>query len=161
MILPVEKLLEDGSYLSSFYSSTKARRHRREALVVRVIEYQLEQQAQPNPTLYRLISTILDSQQASAQQLAELYHQRWEIEGLFDELKTHLRGGRIVLRSKQPELVKQEFYGLVLAHWMVRSLIYEAAQGEKLDPDRVSFTHSLRIVRRKLAAWPAVPPSAS
>jgi hypothetical protein len=158
-VLPLEKPLQDGSYLSSFYPSTKARRHRRGGIGVRVVEYQLEPGYKTNQTLYRLLSTILDPKVASAQQLAELYHQRWEIEGLFDELKTHLRGGRIVLRSKQPELVEQEFYGLLLAHWTVRCLMYEAAQGEKLPPDKLSFTHALRIVRRKLATWPAIPPS--
>jgi len=160
MILPVEHLLEDGSFLSTLYPSAKARRHRRRGLRVRVIEYQLDGVgAEAGQTVYRLVTTLLDPQQAPAEELARLYAQRWEIEGLFDELKTHLRGGQVVLRSKTPELVEQEFYGLLLAHWAVRRLMYEAAQGEGLDPDRLSFSHAVRVVRRKLAAGPAFSPS--
>jgi hypothetical protein len=108
-----------------------------------------------------LVTTLLDAKPAPAEQLAGLYAQRGEIEGLFDELKTPLRGGQGVLRSKSPELVEQEFYGLRLAHWVVRGLMYEAAQGEGLDPDRLSFTPAVRVVRRKLAAGPAFSPSSS
>ena len=127
---------------------------------MRVIEYQLDGGgAEAGQTVYRLVTTLLDPKQAPAEQLAGLYAQRWEIEGLFDELKTHLRGGQVVLRSKTPELVEQEFYGLLLAHWAVRWLMNEAAQGEGLDPDRLSFSHAVRVVRRKLAAGPAFSPS--
>jgi hypothetical protein len=123
MVLPVEQLLEDGSFLSTLYPSTKARRHRRRGLRVRVIEYQLDGGgAEAGQTVYRLLTSLLDPQRAPAEQLARLYAQRWEIEGLFDELKPHLRGGQVVLRSKTPELVEQEFYGLLLAHWTVRWL---------------------------------------
>jgi IS4 transposase len=138
----------------------RARRHRRRGLRVRVIEYQLDGGgAEADQRVYRLLTTLLDPKQAPAAQLAGLYAQRWEIEGLFDELKTHLRGGRVVLRSKTPELVEQEFYGLLLAHWVVRGLMSEAAQAEGLDPDRLSFTHAVRVVRRKRAAGPTFCPS--
>jgi Transposase DDE domain/Insertion element 4 transposase N-terminal len=161
MILPVEGLLEDGSFLSTIYPSTKARRHRRRGLRVRVIEYQLDGvEGEAGQTVYRLLTTLLDPKAAPAEALARLYAQRWEIEGLFEELKPHLRGGQVVLRSKTPELVEQEFYGLLLAHWAVRGLMYEAAQREGLDPDRLSFSHAVRVVRRKLAAGPALSPSA-
>ena len=77
---------------------------------------------------------------------------------MLDEFKTHLRGGRIVLRSKTPELIEQEFYGLMLAHRAVHTLMNEAAEHQNIDPDRLSFTHSLRIIRRKLAATPPLSP---
>jgi IS4 transposase len=77
--------------------------------------------------IYRLITTILDPDQASAEELAALYHERWEIETAFDELKTHLRTGRITLRSKTPDLIRQEFYGLMMAHFAIRGLMHEAA----------------------------------
>ena len=79
-------------------------------------------------------------------------HERWEIETAFDELKTHLRGAHIVLRSKTPDLVRQEFYGLLMAHFAVRGLMHEAALRADKDPDRLSFLHAVRVVRRKMAA---------
>jgi hypothetical protein len=155
--LPVEKVLEDGSYLSRIYPSQKAQRQKRNGLVVRVIEYELEGVEDAEP-FYRLITTLLEPCQAPAEELAALYAQRWEIETLLDEFKTHLRGGQVVLRSKTPQLVEQEFYGMMLAHRAVRTLMNEAAQYQHLDPDRLSFTHSLRVIRRKLAAMPAISP---
>lgn len=155
--LPVEKVLEDGSYLSRIYPSEKARRQKRGGIVVRVIEYEIEGIEDPEP-LYRLVTTLLDPRQAPAEELAALYPQRWEIEGVLDEFKTHLRGGQVVLRSKTPKLVEQEFYGMMLAHRAVRTLMTEAAQYQKIDPDRLSFTHSLRVIRRKLAVMPALSP---
>ena len=77
----------------------------------------------------------------------------------FDELKTHLRGARIILRSKTPDLVRQEFYGLLMAHFAVRSLMHEAALSADKDPDRLSFLHAVRVVRRKMAVFGAIPPS--
>ena len=156
-LLPVEQELEDGSYLSTLYPSPKARRHGREGIVVRVIDYELQAGAHTEP-FYRLLTTVLDPGQAPAAELAALYPQRWEIEGFFDELKTHLRGGQVVLRSKTPRLVEQEFYGLLLAHRAVRALMNEAAEREKIDPDVLSFTHALRVIRRKLANTPALSP---
>ena len=76
---------------------------------------------------YRLITTILDHVKAPAEELAALYHERWEIETALDELKTHLRGSRIILRSKMPDLVRQEFHGLMMAHFAIRSLMHDAA----------------------------------
>jgi hypothetical protein len=84
----------------------------------------------------------------------------WDIETALGELKTHLRGARIVLRSKTPDLVRQEFYGLMMAHFAIRSLIHEAALKAEEDPDRLSFIHAVRVIRRKLPAAVAVPPSA-
>ena len=125
---------------------------------MRVIEYELEGVSGAEP-LYRLITTILDPGQAPARELAALYHERWEIETALDELKTHLRGSRIVLRSKTPELVKQEFHGLMMAHFAIRGLMHEAALKGDIDPDGLSFIHAVRIVRRKLPHSAAIPPS--
>ena len=117
---------------------------------VRVIEYALPGVSGAEP-LYRLITSILDPEAAPALELAALYHERWETETLFDEFKTHLRGGsRVLLRSKTPDLVRQEVYGLLLAHYCVRTVMHEAAQAKGEDPDRISFLHTVRVLRRKL-----------
>jgi hypothetical protein len=158
-ILPCDRRLADGSYLSKIYASRKDRRNDRDAIVIRVIEYELEGIEDGEP-LYRLITTVLDDGKAPAQDLAVLYHDRWEIENAFGEFKTHLRGRQAVLRSKTPELVEQEFYGFLLAHFAIRGLLHEAALKGDLDPDRLSFIHTVRVVRRKLPAFAAIPPSA-
>lgn len=152
--------LEDGSYLTKIYSSTKHRRKDRDPITIRVVEYTLKGVADAE-TIYRVATTILDEQAAPAADLAALYHQRWEIETAFDELKVHLRGARIVLRSKTPDLVTQELYGLLLAHFAVRALMHEAALEADLDPDRLSFLHSVRVIRRKAITAAAFPPSAT
>ena len=158
-VLPCDKRLADGSYLSRIYPSEKDRRQQTNAIAVRVIEYRLEGVAGAEP-IYRLLTSVLDAQQAPAQELAALYHERWEIETALDELKTHLRGARMVLRSKTPDLVRQEFYGLLMAHFAVRALMHEAALKANLDADRLSFVHAVRVVRRKLTAFNAIPPCA-
>jgi hypothetical protein len=157
MRLPRERRLPDGSYLSHIYPSERDWRHKSGGVLVRVIDYRLEGIADAEP-IYRLVTTILDPERAPAHELAALYHERWEIETALDELKTHLRGARIVLRSKTPNLVRQEFYGLMMAHFAIRSLIHEAALKADEDPDRLSFLHAVRVVRRKLPAAGAVPP---
>jgi hypothetical protein len=156
--LEVDKRLPDGSYLSRIYASTSDRRNERNGIVVRVIDYRLQDVKEAEP-VYRLITTILDHQQAPAKELAALYHERWEIETALDELKTHLRGAQIVLRSKTPELVKQEFFGLLMAHFAIRGLMHEAALKANEDPDRLSFLHSVRVVQRRMARYGAIPPS--
>jgi hypothetical protein len=156
--LEVERQFPDGSYLSRIYSSTSDRRNQRKAIAVRVIDYRLEGVDDAEP-IYRLITTILNPKQAPAEELAALYHERWEIETALDELKTHLRGAQIVLRSKTPELVRQEFYGLLMAHFAIRGLMHEAALRADEDPDRISFMHSARVVQRRMARFVAIPPS--
>jgi len=158
MRLPCEKRLPDGSYLSRIYASQKDQRRGTKGVLVRVIDYRLEGVEGAEP-MYRLVTTILDHEPAPAAELAALYHQRWEIETAFDELKTHLRGARIILRSKTPDLVRQEFYGLLMAHFAVRGLMHEAALSADEDPDRLSFLHAVRVVRRKMAVFGATPPS--
>jgi len=154
-----EKELPDGSYLSRIYPSERDWRKKTNGIRVRVIEYTLEGVPDAEP-LYRLVTTILDHDAAPAEELAALYHERWEIETALDELKTHLRGAQIVLRSKTPDLVKQEFYGFMMAHFAIRGLMHEAALKADEDPDRLSFLHAVHVIRRKLPAFGAIPPSA-
>lgn len=156
--LEIDQRLPDGSYLSRIYPSTSDRRNQRKAIVARVIDYRLDKVLEAEP-IYRLITTILDHKLAPAKELAALYHERWEIETAFDELKTHLRGAQIVLRSKTPELVQQEFYGLLMAHFAIRGLMHEAALRADEDPDRLSFLHAVRVVQRRMARFAAIPPS--
>jgi hypothetical protein len=154
--LPVQKALSDGSYLSTVFDS--ADRARASGQTVRVIDYTLQDSATPTQESYRLVTNILDPDAAPALELAALYHERWEIEGVFDELKTHLRSNSTVLRSKTPELVQQELWGLLLAHFAIRQLMTQAAWPRGLDPDRLSFTHAVRVIKRKLPQAAAVPP---
>src|ERR687893_397801 len=156
--LPRETVLPDGSYLTTVYPSEADRRHRTGGLQVRVVEYRLEGIPDAEP-LYRVGTSILDPQKAPATELAALYHERWEIEVALTELKTQLCGARVVLRSKTPELVRQEFWGLLLAHFAVRGLMHEAALKAGEDPDRLSFSHAVRVVRRKLPLFAALSPS--
>jgi len=156
--LDVDRRLADGSYLSRIYASTSDRRNERSAITVRVIDYRLQDVPDAEP-VYRIITTVLDAEAAPAQELAALYHERWEIETALDELKTHLRGAQIVLRSKTPALVEQEFYGLLMAHFAIRGLMHEAALSADEDPDRLSFLHSVRVVRRQIVRFAAIPPS--
>jgi Insertion element 4 transposase N-terminal/Transposase DDE domain len=156
--LEMEERLPDGSYLSHVYASSSDRRNRRNRIAVRVIEYRLKG-VKGAESLYRLVTTILDHTQAPATELAALYHQRWEIETALDELKTHLRGAQIVLRSKTPELVKQEFFGLLMTHYAIRRLMHQAALKANEDPDRLSFLHAVRVIQRRLPRYVATPPS--
>ena len=154
--LPVERVLPDGSYLSTVFDSED--RHRRAGQIVRVIDYTLQDSATPTQDSYRLVTNILDPAEAPALELAALYHERWEIEGVFDEFKTHLRANSTVLRSKTPDLVLQELWGLLLAHFAIRQLMAQAAWPRGLDPDRLSFTHAVRVIKRKMPQAAAVPP---
>src|SRR5260370_11786230 len=123
--LPCEQRLADGSSLSTIYRSDQDRRRCSSGIRVRVIEYALEGVAGAEP-IYRLVTSIPDPVQAPAQELAALYHERWEIETALDELKTHLRGSKIVLRSKTPDLVRHEFYALIMTHFALRVLMHYA-----------------------------------
>ena len=157
MRLAREHTLPDGSYLSHVYPSERDWRHKTNGVAVRVIDYRLEGIPGAEP-VYRLLTTLLDPGQAPADELAALYHERWEIETALDELKTHLRGAGIVLRSRTPDMVRQEFYGLLMAHFAIRNLIHEAALKAGEDPDRLSFLHAVRVIRRKLPAAVAISP---
>jgi hypothetical protein len=153
MHLPCRKALSDGSYLSELKPPVGSDG---KPIPVRVIEYWLEGVSGSEP-LYRLITTILDYEESPAQELAALYHERWEVETLFDEFKTHIRGGgHVLLRSRTPEMVKQETYGLLLAHFTVRSVMHDAALLVDEDPDELSFIHTVRVLRRRLPQAAAV-----
>lgn len=150
--------LPDGSYLAQVVPSQRTRGGGDEPITVRVIDYTLDD-GRDQPERYRLMTTILDPDRAPADQLALGYAQRWEIENTFDELKTHQRGPRLVLRSKSPELVKQEIWGHLCCHYAIRTLMADTARAGGRDPDRVSFTAALRIARRATAHQGDFPPS--
>ena len=150
---------DDGSYLSIIYPSEKDRRKGTNGIYVRVIEYKLVGVTEAEER-YRLITTILDPKEAPADELAALYHERWEIETALDEIKTHLKGSKMVLRSGTAQMVIQEFYGLMMAHFAIRGLMHEAALKADVDPDELSYVHAVRIVRRKLPLFVAFPPVA-
>ena len=149
--------LEDGSWLAHLRRSTPAAARREEPMLVRVVDYTIDD-GRENPTSYRLFTTLLDPAEVSAVDLAAAYTQRWEIELAFDELKTHQRGPRTVLRSKSPDLVLQEIWGHLCCHYAIRSLMVEAAEHSGHDPDRVSFVAALRITRQTIAQPGAFPP---
>lgn len=175
--LPVHKRLPDGSYLSQIEPAAATRKTMAGSaqpnlpivpITVRVIEYQLPGALEPEP-LYRLITTLVDHREVSAQTLARLYRERWTIETTFAEMKTTLKGSAIVLRSKTPDLVRQEFYALVIAHYAIRKLMQEASLGSKAKraeapagqgapPEGLSFKQAASTVRRKLPNYGAISP---
>lgn len=138
----VEQPLPDGSYLTTM----RSHHGRPEKARVRVVEYRLN----GSPEVYRLFTDILDPSAAPAAELARLYHERWEIEGAVKEVKTYQRGTQRPLRSKSPELVRQEFWAHMILHGIVRKLAYQAAAKAQpgRDPDTMSFTVALQILRR-------------
>ena len=158
MVLPREKDLPDGSYLSRVYESQNDQKQKRNGVVVRVVDYELRGLAEAE-SVYRLITTILDWELAPAAEMAALYRERWNVETAFDEVKTHLRAGKLTLRSKTPDLVRQEFYGLIMAHVAIRGLMHEAALMAEVDPDRLSFLHAVHVIRRKMTLVASLPPS--
>jgi hypothetical protein len=167
LVLDPVKLLPDGSYLSYIYPSWIARRRNKDGVLVRVIEYALDDPGRAPLITYRLITTILDPEAAPAAELAVLYCERQEFELAEDEMKTHQRGAGVVLRSRTPEGVAQEICAYFLAHYAVRALMTEAALQRDIDPERLSFTHAINVIRRKTIAqrvfspaWFASPTSA-
>jgi hypothetical protein len=156
--LGVDQVLSDGSWLSRSYARSD-RHRRRHPIMVRVIEYALSDPGRRTSTdRYRLVTTILDPALAPAGELAALYTERWEIETALAELKTTQRGPRQVLRSKSPELVAQEVWAHLLVHYALRAVMHTAALVEDLDPDRLSFIRTLRVIRRQVIAAPAFSP---
>jgi hypothetical protein len=156
LILEAVTDLPDGSWLADVFDSIADRR-RQHPVRVRVVGYTIDDGRDPTSE-FRLITTLLDHRKAPAKDLAAGYAQRWEIETAFDELKTHQRGARAVLRSKSPELITQEIWGHLCCHYAIRSLMFDAAAHAGHDPDRVSFVAALRISRRSIAQQGAFPP---
>jgi hypothetical protein len=150
--LPVLQELPDGSYRSRLIAKN------RQPIIVRVIEYTLDDARAPEGEHYRLVTTLLDPAHAPATELAELYAQRWEFETVLDELKTHQRGAKVVLRSRSPDGVEQELWGFLLVHWAIRELMHTAALDADIDPDRVSFVRTLRLARRTVTEQAAFSP---
>jgi len=146
--------LPDGSWLAHLRKSTD---RKSEPMLVRVVDYTIDD-GRANPESYRLFTTLLDPDEVSATDLAAAYHERWEVELTFDELKTHQRGPRLVLRSKSPDLVQQEIWGHLCCHYAIRTLMADAAQHSGHDPDRMSFVAALRIARQSIAPRGAFPP---
>ena len=148
-------VLPDGSYLSKLYRTAADRRHDRNGIWVRIIEYTVDDPGRPGKgERHRLLTTLLEAKLDPAKTLVCLYHERWEEELTLDEVKTHQRE-RPVLRSQTPAGVVQEIYGLLLAHYLVRVLMHEAAATQDLDPRRLSFTATLKMLRCRLPECPA------
>lgn len=158
LILKPEKQLPDGSYLATVYRSAQDRKHKRNGIQVRVIEYKFKWVR--GTGTYRLITTMLDWLVAPADELAAVYHERWEIETALGECKTKLKGSTVIMRSKTPNLVRQEFYGFMLTYFVIRKLMHEAALQADEDPDRLSFQHTVQVVRRKIHLFRTFPPAA-
>ncbi len=154
--LPHMKTLPDGSYLSEMLSNKNLKQKVRRT-VVRVIEYALDGMPDAE-TSYRLITNWMDADAPSAVELAALYHRRWTIEESFDEFKTHLADRKVILRSKRPELVKQEFYALLLTHAAIRKLMTEAADRTQQSAVDLSFIHAVRVLQRRMPLVGAIPP---
>jgi hypothetical protein len=155
LVIPKIRKLADGSYLAKLYPSPKHRRQDRDGMLVRLVDYRIDGFRES----YRLVTNILDPAKAPALELAQLYSERWTIETAFDEIKTHLRGSNIVLRSKLPELVRQDVFGLLLAHYGVRFVMHDAALSENISTEELSFVHTLRVVHRKLPWFISFSPS--
>ncbi|MBD2054891.1 transposase [Oculatella sp. FACHB-28] len=150
----VEQVLDDGSYLSWIYPDRKSKKKGATRIQVRVVEYTIETSGPSQQTLtYRLITSLLDAQAFPALVLAQQYHQRWEVETTIDEVKTHLLGRKVSIRSLKPREVVQEIYGVLLGHWAVRSLMVQAAQLEGISPLQLSFTGTLHVLRRAVAKF--------
>jgi hypothetical protein len=165
--LPVLQRLADDSYLSvitpkgtptpTSMGQARWRAAVGQAILVRVVEYQISDR--PDAETYRLITTITDWRAALSGDLAAAYAQRWEFEIALDEIETHQIAHSRVLRSKSPEMVRQEIWGILLAHYAIRTLMVEAAHDADLDPDRLSFIQSLRVIRREADGAADFPPS--
>jgi hypothetical protein len=151
--------LSDGSYLAKLYRTAKDRQHDRDGITIRVIDYVLDDdpgRREHSGKPQRLITTLLDHKAHPAKRLIELYHVRWEQELAIDEIKTH-EMQRPVLRSQTPAGVIQELWGLMLSHYVLRSLMAQAASQASIAPTELSFTGTLKILQCRLPNWPAAP----
>ena len=155
LVLKPIRRLSDGSFLAKIYPNSYARDKDRDGIVLRVIEYTLDDpQRTGHGETHRLLTNLLDETEALALELIALYHERWEEELVFDEQKTHQDPRRAEkpaqLRSETPAGVRQELYALSLGHFVIRSLMFEAARPLELDVDRLSFVNCFRILQCRL-----------
>jgi hypothetical protein len=156
LVLAPDQILTDSTFLARVYPSPKARRHQQDAILVRVIEYRIDDPARPgHGQRHRLLTSLLEPDRYPAAVLAAAYHERWEVESTADEVKTHQADRRPAppVRSRRPREVVQEVYGLLLAHLAVRLTMAEAAAVAGVDPDALSFTGTLRILRRAVSQF--------
>src|SRR4051794_30007210 len=153
---PIRRLA-DGSYLAKVYPGAADRRHDVRGLPVRVIEYTHDDPNRPGAgERHRLITDLTNPDHMPAHEAPLVYHERWEEELAFDEIKTHLSARAVPIRSKTPAGVVQEIYGLVLAHYVVRRVMHDAAVVASQDPDRLSFIDSLRVLQCQLPESPHI-----
>jgi Insertion element 4 transposase N-terminal/Transposase DDE domain len=153
---PVEKVLEDGSYLSLVAPDGKSKKKGATKIQVRVIEYTIA--TDESEQIYRLITSLTDIVLFPAVLLATEYHQRWSVENTIDELKVHLLGRKTPIRSQKPREVVQEVYGWLLGHWAVRSLMFQVADYAQISPLRLGFTGTLNVVRRAVPKFQRLEP---
>ncbi|MGP4003823.1 IS4 family transposase [Streptomyces sp. 8N706] len=153
-VLPVQQRLSDGSWLSRIHAGTDAKK--RDPVPVRVIAYDLRGVPGAEESGYRLVTDLLDPQAYPAAELAALYHQRWEIESALGEIKTHQRGPKVVLSSKTPDGIRQQIWAHLLVHHALRMLMCRTAATRTVDPDRLSFTDTLRAARRSVTTSPGI-----
>jgi hypothetical protein len=152
------EVLPDGTWLAYIQPSDPTRRQT-ERLLVRVIDYTIDDPTRPGHAQpHRLITTLLDSATYSVLDLIVLYHERWEVEVTLDEMKVHQRLLPRPLRSLTPVGIMQELYALLLAHFLVRFVMHEAGLAFHLDPDRLSFVESLRLIRAAIPEFQLVDP---
>jgi hypothetical protein len=150
---PIQRL-NDGSYLAKLYLGATDRKHDRNGILVRIVDYTLDDPDRVgHREKHRLLTTLLDPEKDPAKTLIELYHVRWEEELAIDEIKTH-QIQRPVLRSQTPAGVVQELYALFLDHYVVRVLMFEAAEEAGVSPLRISFTGALKILRCRIPEYP-------
>ena len=161
-VLPVIRELPDGSYISEIYPDLKTRRRSAKGKCVdgieriRVVEYEMLREGD-SLKRYRLMTDLVDEAEAPARELASLYHRRWRAEMALDELKVHLNEN-MSLRSKTPDLVRQEFYALLLVHGVIRKLMTDAAGASTHAAEDLSFTAAFKTIRRRLPGSVVFPP---
>jgi len=152
----VEKVLDDGSYLSWIHPDGKSKKKGGTKILLRVIEYTID--TEQGQQTYRLITSVQDITLFPALLLAAEYHLRWEIENTIDELKTHLLGRKTPIRSLKPREVVQEIYGWLLGHYAVQHLMFQATQQTGISPLRLGFTGTLKVLRRAISDFQNVSP---
>ena len=154
-----KRRLRDGSFLALIFPTQNRHQIRQEAITVRVLEYTFHDPNRPgHGDIHRLLTTLLDPIAYPARDLICLYHERWEIELVIDEIDTHQRLLSNPLRSHQPEGIIQELYGVLIAHYLVRAVMHQSAQVHDLDPDQLSFINAVRLITDAVADFQLIMP---